>query len=173
MPKEIDKKFLLQKVRLILIGKKDEELLLSLEYLGFKNILQIESGKEAIEHIRGNFYGFITCNMLMEDMNGLEFIRMMRNDSKSASRFSPLLFVVPASALTKQLVSDARDAGMTEILATPFNILPFKEKIMSIIENPRNFIISRNYTGPDRRRKKTEVTVERRKQKDLGNDKND
>jgi DNA-binding response OmpR family regulator len=65
---------------------------------------------------------------------------------------------VPIIALTgiatKELVMFARDKGVTEFLLKPFTTATLTATVLGSLRNPRNFIISRNYSGPDRRRKK-------------------
>lgn len=65
---------------------------------------------------------------------------------------------VPIIALTgiatKELVTTARDKGVTEFLLKPFTTATLTATVIGCLRNPRNFIISRNYSGPDRRRKK-------------------
>lgn len=50
-------------------------------------------------------------------------------------------------------ISSARDFGVTEFLVKPFSAVDISRRILNIIKSPRNFIITPNYAGPDRRRK--------------------
>ena len=52
----------------------------------------------------------------------------------------------------KQRVIGARDAGVTEFLAKPISAKSLYERILNVVANPRPFIKSKNYFGPDRRR---------------------
>ncbi len=57
----------------------------------------------------------------------------------------------------------ARDAGATEFLAKPFSAKLVYYRLRSIIENPRNYVDSRKYFGPDRRRRKIDdISADRR-----------
>ena len=49
-------------------------------------------------------------------------------------------------------VLEARDAGITEFLAKPVSARGLYQRITMVIERPRQFIKTRTYTGPDRRR---------------------
>jgi hypothetical protein len=161
---EYDRKFLLQKIKLFIAGSPDKNLLQTIEYLGFSDISIVESPAEALEQLQSTFFGFIICAGSIN--GGPEFIKNLRNDSKSLSRFSPVLAVIDQKDVSKEGIALLRDSGATEMIVSPFQIIPLREKIVSMVENPRNFIISRNYTGHDRRRKKMDVTIERRKDKD-------
>ena len=46
----------------------------------------------------------------------------------------------------------ARDAGITEFLAKPVSSKALYQRIVSVIANPRPFIKTKTYFGPDRRR---------------------
>jgi two-component system, chemotaxis family, chemotaxis protein CheY len=52
----------------------------------------------------------------------------------------------------KKRVISARDAGVTEFLAKPISAKSLYHRILNIVINPRPFIKSKNYFGPDRRR---------------------
>jgi DNA-binding response OmpR family regulator len=50
-------------------------------------------------------------------------------------------------------VEAARDVGVTEFLVKPFSAKSLYERLVLVIENPRSFIISQTYVGPERRRR--------------------
>ena len=50
-------------------------------------------------------------------------------------------------------VAIARDSGITEFLRKPFTAEALYKRIEAIVEKPRPFVLSDNFTGPDRRRK--------------------
>jgi hypothetical protein len=52
----------------------------------------------------------------------------------------------------KRRVVEARDAGVTEFLAKPIAAKSLYERILSVVLNPRSFIQTKSYFGPDRRR---------------------
>jgi len=52
----------------------------------------------------------------------------------------------------KKRVIAARDAGVTEFLAKPISAKALYQRILNIVANPRPFIRTKNYFGPDRRR---------------------
>ena len=49
-------------------------------------------------------------------------------------------------------VVEARDAGVNEFLAKPISAKALYQRFASIIDNPRPFIRTQDYFGPDRRR---------------------
>jgi DNA-binding response OmpR family regulator len=63
---------------------------------------------------------------------------------------------VPIIMLTgyseKKCVIAARDAGITEFLAKPISAKALYQRILNVIANPRPFVRTKTYFGPDRRR---------------------
>ena len=49
-------------------------------------------------------------------------------------------------------VTVARDAGVTEFLAKPISAKGLYQRILNVVANPRPFIKTKTYFGPDRRR---------------------
>ncbi len=52
----------------------------------------------------------------------------------------------------KKRVTAARDAGVTEFLAKPISAKGLYQRIVNVVANPRSFIKTKTYFGPDRRR---------------------
>src|SRR6187431_3146833 len=65
----------------------------------------------------------------------------------------------------KKRVMAARDAGVTEFLAKPISAKALYQRIINVVANPRPFIKTKTYFGPDRRRNTTAnyIGPERRK----------
>jgi len=54
---------------------------------------------------------------------------------------------------SKDLIVGARDAGVNEFLAKPISTRMVYQRFMNIIENPRAFVSTEDFYGPDRRRR--------------------
>jgi DNA-binding response OmpR family regulator len=52
-----------------------------------------------------------------------------------------------------QRICEARDAGVNEFLAKPISARALYSRMMSLIANPRPFVRTATYFGPDRRRR--------------------
>jgi two-component system, chemotaxis family, chemotaxis protein CheY len=55
----------------------------------------------------------------------------------------------------KKRVINARDAGITEFLAKPISAKGLYQRVLNVVANPRPFIRTKSYFGPDRRRNTT------------------
>jgi two-component system chemotaxis response regulator CheY len=65
----------------------------------------------------------------------------------------------------RQRVVAARDAGITEFMAKPISAHALYQRILNVVANPRPFVKTKSYFGPDRRRtvKPSYTGPERRK----------
>lgn len=82
---------------------------------------------------------------------GIELVRRIRTDAKSVN---PYLSILMLTGYTEQRrVKAARDAGVTEFLSKPFTIVGLLRRMEALIHQPRAFVKSEDYFGPDRRRK--------------------
>ena len=98
----------------------------------------------------------IITDMMMEPVNGLEFTRLLRDDLAHPATRVPVLMITGYSE--KQHVEAARDAGVTEFLAKPVTVKGVGARLNSLLTNPRPFVRTQTFTGPDRRRR--EIPVE-------------
>ncbi len=85
------------------------------------------------------------------DFDGNAIIHQVRRDPQAASRLIP---IIVTSAYTEvQHVIAARDAGADQFLAKPFTVNMIYQQLKAVIESQQPFVRSKNYFGPDRRRK--------------------
>lgn len=90
----------------------------------------------------------------MPEIDGLELIEKIRKDPQSPKRTIPIIMI---SGLTSpDRVIKARDLGITEYLVKPFNVKDIAQRISHTINNPRDFILTADFVGPDRRRKESD-----------------
>jgi len=121
---------------------------------GQSNIFEAEDGSTALQILREYRVHLIICDWQMEPMDGLTFIRTIRDPKNSTDPFVP---VILCSAYTqRELIERARDLGVTEIMTKPITVKAIEEKVRTVIESPRPFVDSAQYFGPDRRRRRTD-----------------
>jgi two-component system, chemotaxis family, chemotaxis protein CheY len=83
--------------------------------------------------------------------DGLALSRDIRLQKGKLDRFSPIVMMSAYTELRR--VCEARDAGVTEFLAKPYTATLVYRRICSLVENPRDFVETKAYFGPDRRRR--------------------
>ena len=79
------------------------------------------------------------------------------------NRFVPIIMTAGTGHLDN--VIRARNAGISEYLVKPFSAGALADRITRVIESPREFVISDNYIGPDRRIKQRVYVGEDRRRK--------
>jgi two-component system chemotaxis response regulator CheY len=121
-----------------------------LESLGVAHILDARDGAHALEKMAQTQVDLVVLDWNMEPMDGLELTRHLRRSTDSPDPFVPVIML--SGHTERSRVMQARDAGVTEFMAKPVSARSLYARIVSIIENPRPFVRTADYFGPDRRR---------------------
>ncbi|MEE2527078.1 response regulator [Hyphobacterium sp. HN65] len=117
---------------------------------GVTKIFEAASGKEALEILRGENIDIAILDYQMEEMNGIELIKYMRDETRMENPFIPIIMLSAYSEKTR--VIEARDTGATEFCAKPVRAIDLYRKIGVIIDRTRPFVRTSVFFGPDRRR---------------------
>ena len=104
--------------------------------------------------------------ILVDWVNGqdsLDFIKKVRQHTASPKPETPV--IIMSGFTNKERVLAARDAGASEFLIKPFTSQALSERLVYALEHPREFVISADYVGPDRRRRSNEIDPANEKRK--------
>jgi DNA-binding response OmpR family regulator len=82
---------------------------------------------------------------------GVDLVRRIRKDPASPSPYVSVLMLTGYA--DEKRVTAARDAGVTDFLVKPFTVAGLLRRIEALIFQPRPFVRSPDYFGPDRRRR--------------------
>lgn len=118
---------------------------------GVKEIHEANDGAEALQMMRRREFDIVITDLSMQPLDGIDFVRLLRNSPDSPNPMMPVIMITGHS--TVQRVAEARDAGVNEFLAKPLTARGVLERITKLIENPRPFVRTADYFGPDRRRR--------------------
>ena len=121
-----------------------------LETLGCKRIDEAHHGGEALSIMKSWPPDIVITEWLYGPMSGLELLKAVRAD-KSNLKFTPMIMIT--SETRRERVILARNSGVTEYVAKPFNAKSLILRIREVIERPRPFVDVGGYFGPDRRRR--------------------
>lgn len=121
-----------------------------LSALGVENIYDAADGNEAFFKLRDYTIDVVLCDIMMEPLDGIAFALKVRRDRNSPDPFVPIIMVTGYTEQSR--VIEARDVGVNEFLAKPISANDLAARIISCIDNPRPFVRSPSYFGPDRRR---------------------
>lgn len=136
-----------------------------LEIIGVGHIEVAAHGGEAIEILKktaprdaknGNRRGnqtidIVMTNVDMPTVDGMMFLKWIRRHADSPNRFLPVIMI--SSYADPAKLFEARDNGVTEFVAKPFTIANVCQRLLTVIERPRQFVQTETYFGPDRRRR--------------------
>ncbi len=135
-----------------------------LHALGVKQIRVRSDAAEAFKELQHFHADVIIADWHMEPLDGIDFVRLVRTAKDSPNPYVPIIMLTGYTEY--QHVCEARDAGVNEFLAKPISARGLYTRFTAIIDNPRPFIRTKTYFGPDRRRQNLgppRGTAERRK----------
>lgn len=116
-------------------------------------IREAVDGADALKILRLYDADLILTDNYMAPLDGVEFVRLLRNSRDSPN---PIVPVIMVSAYTsRHNVETARDAGIHEFVAKPVSARALLTRINDVLTNPRPYIKTATYFGPDRRRHPT------------------
>lgn len=99
-----------------------------LSELGFRNLVEAKSGKEAIEKLSRESFQLVISDQDMPEMNGLELVRNMR--ANTTLKDIPVIMVTSASA--KDSVVEAIQAGVSDYVVKPVSVDTLLNKIRRV-----------------------------------------
>ncbi|WP_116366319.1 chemotaxis response regulator CheY [Parahaliea mediterranea] len=101
-----------------------------LKELGFNNVDEAEDGQEALAKLRGGSFEFVVSDWNMPNLDGLEMLKQIREDS--ALQSLPVLMVT-AEAKKENIIAAAQ-AGANGYVVKPFTAATLEEKLNKIFE---------------------------------------
>lgn len=122
-----------------------------LRAIGVKEVFEAADGGEALQRLRGLAIDIVMTDLAMQPLDGIDFVRLIRNSRDSPNPMVPVIMITGHSTMRR--VAEARDVGVTEFMSKPVTARGVIERISRVIENPRPFVRTPDYFGPDRRRR--------------------
>jgi CheY-like chemotaxis protein len=120
--------------------------------VGAQDIRYATTAHAAFELMQREMFDLIVVDQnLGKGDEGIQLVRRIRKDPASPS---PYIAILMLTGYTEQRrVTAARDAGVTDFLSKPFTVAGLLRRIEALIFQPRPFVRSPDYFGPDRRRR--------------------
>ena len=130
---------------------------------GAREVYEAEDGAAGLEAFTHYVPDIIITDWAMPVFDGLELTQMIRQPDAASNPYVAIIMLTGHSE--KKRVIAARDVGVTEFLAKPISAKGLYQRIVNVVANPRAFIKTQSYFGPDRRRSASTSYVgpERRK----------
>jgi CheY-like chemotaxis protein len=117
---------------------------------GAREVYEAEDGAAGLESFTHSVPDIVITDWVMPIFDGLELTQMIRQQGANANPYVAIIMLTGHSE--KKRIITARDAGITEFLAKPISAKALYERVLNIVANPRPFVKTRTFFGPDRRR---------------------
>ncbi len=118
---------------------------------GVSKFVEARDAADAFDRVRSDPVDIVIVDYLMEILDGVDFVRLIRTSDDSPNPFIPIIMLTAHSERSR--VEIARDAGVTEFCCKPVTAIDLYRKVAACIERPRPFIETPEYFGPCRRRR--------------------
>ncbi|HEY1720216.1 MAG TPA: response regulator [Magnetospirillaceae bacterium] len=124
--------------------------------IGVLGIAEADDGSGALAVMRDFQPDIVISDWKMEPVDGIEFVRRLRAGESGINRFTAVIMLTVHTE--RMRIVEARDAGVNEFVAKPVSVRTLYARIRALIEEPRHFVRTDHYFGPDRRRKQAPFT---------------
>jgi CheY-like chemotaxis protein len=128
--------------------------------VGVREFAMAEDGGQGLATVYSWNPDVIFADWAMSPVDGLEFVHSIRTGGLAPNPFVPVILLTAHTE--RERVMQARDAGITEFLAKPFTAEAVVSRLKAAINQPRDFVRTPVYFGPDRRRRAAAIDEERR-----------
>ena len=100
----------------------------ALKQLGFKDIIEAEDGKAALDELKKEKVGLIVSDWNMPNMTGLELLKIVRSDES----LKDIPFLMVTAEGQKDNVVEAIKSGVSNYVVKPFTPDTFSEKLQKV-----------------------------------------
>lgn len=126
-------------------------LMTMLRGMGARHLQEAKSGNEALDMLYKKPADIVIVDWMMDGLNGLDFVKVLRQSPREDLLYMPVIMMTGHTE--RENIEAARDVGVTEFLAKPFTANGLFARLEIMVDKPRPFVKTRNYFGPDRRRR--------------------
>ncbi|MBX3479822.1 MAG: response regulator [Caulobacter sp.] len=120
-----------------------------LKGIGVRQLREAQDGADGLQALRSWPADLAIIDFRMDPLDGAQFTRMVRNSTDSENPYLPIIMMTGFA--DRGRIFEARDAGVTEIIAKPLTARSIIERIEAVIMRPRPFVRTADYFGPLRR----------------------
>jgi CheY-like chemotaxis protein len=121
-----------------------------LHSFGAREVAEAEDGATALALFNSSLPDIIITDWATPIFDGIELTQIIRQPDAKTNPYVPIIMLTAHSE--KRRVMLARDAGVTEFMVKPISAKALYQRILSVVVNPRPFVKTKTYFGPDRRR---------------------
>ena len=119
------------------------------DIMGVQNVVSTVQASIAIDLLQTQKFAAVFCDSSVSDDDPESFAIAARRTPDLLNPLIPIFLV--CSGPRRVDVELARDTGFNDVLALPLSAATVTRKLKAELLNPRSFIASRQFFGPDRR----------------------
>jgi CheY-like chemotaxis protein len=98
---------------------------------GVKGLIsEANDGKEALDKLQNKLYDFIICDINMPRMDGLEFLKVIRETEE----FKDIPILMITGEVSEDIVASAAESEVDNYLLKPFQVGALESRIMEIVQ---------------------------------------
>jgi CheY-like chemotaxis protein len=121
-----------------------------LHSFGARNVREAVDGATGLDAFVHYDPDIVLLDWNMPIFDGIELTQMIRQPDSMNNPYVPIILITGHTE--QHRIIAARNAGVNEILAKPVSSKALYQRIVSVVVNPRPFLRTKDYFGPDRRR---------------------
>ena len=116
---------------------------------GANKVMDVENSLSLFQALSGQKIDILLCDTRLPPHGGLKLTRTIRRNDQNQNRTMPILLM--SSDTSESTIKLARDAGANMVVAKPMSPNSLYDRLSWIAFNPRPFVDTATYFGPDRR----------------------
>jgi two-component system, chemotaxis family, chemotaxis protein CheY len=116
---------------------------------GANKVIEVRHSFGVLETLIGQRIDILLCDSRLPPHGGLSLTRAIRRNTENENRTMPILIM--SSDTREATVRNARDVGANMVVAKPMSPASLYDRLAWVAFNPRQFVDSETYFGPDRR----------------------
>jgi len=120
-----------------------------LRSFGANKVLEVEHSMDLIRLLSSQKVDILLVDTQIHPHNWLKLTQMIRRNASNENRTVPILLM--SHDTSERMVKNARDAGANMVVAKLLSPNILYDRLCWVAFNPRPFVDSPNYFGPDRR----------------------
>ena len=120
-----------------------------LRSFGANNVAEVRNSFDAIRTLNAQKVDIFLCDDKLPPHGGLQVTHAIRRKTDNENRTVPILIM--AGETRESMIKIARDAGANMVIAKPLSPSNLYDRLTWIAFNPRQFVDTATYYGPDRR----------------------
>jgi two-component system chemotaxis response regulator CheY len=116
---------------------------------GANKVLEVRDGPGVLQTLDNHKIDVLLCDGGLAPQGGLSLTRAIRRNPNNENRTMPILLMT--SDTREAMIKAGRDAGANMVVAKPLSPANLYDRLAWVALNPRRFIDTETYFGPDRR----------------------